>query len=214
MEFKIHNQKGQEVGKANLPSEIFELKINSDLIHQVVMAQMANARNVIAHTKDRSEVSGGGVKPWRQKGTGRARHGSIRSPLWRGGGITFGPTKERNFKKKINKKMRRKALFMALSSKVKDNQMVLLDKLELVEAKTSQMSEVLNDLKLIFGSDFYKGTLIVLSEADETIIRASRNIPKIKTIGARNLNTLDVLNYKHLILLNDSVSLIKETYSK
>lgn len=214
MEFKIYNQKGQEVGKANLPSEIFELKINSDLIHQVVMAQMANARNVIAHTKDRSEVSGGGVKPWRQKGTGRARHGSIRSPLWRGGGITFGPTKERNFKKKINKKMRRKALFMALSSKVKDDQMVLLDKLELAEAKTSQMSAVLNYLKLVFGSDFRKGTLIVLPEADEKIIRASRNIPKIKTIGARNLNTLDVLKYKHLILLNDSVSLIKETYSK
>lgn len=214
MEFKIHNQKGQEVGKADLPAEIFELKINSDLIHQVVMAQMANARNVIAHTKDRSEVSGGGVKPWRQKGTGRARHGSIRSPLWRGGGITFGPTKERNFKKKINKKMKRQALFMALSSKVKDNQMILLDKLELTEAKTSQMSAILNYLKLVFGNDFRKGTLIVLPEIDEKIIRASRNIPKIKTIGAKNLNTLDVLNYQQLILLNDSVGLIKKTYLK
>ena len=138
-----YTQNGKESGKAELPSEIFDVKMNSDLVHQVVIAQMSNQRQVIAHTKDKSEVRGGGKKPWKQKGTGRARHGSIRSPIWKGGGVTFGPTKDRNFKKKINKKMRRKALFMVLSSKVKDKEMIILDELKIEKPKTKEIMKII-----------------------------------------------------------------------
>ena len=143
---KTYDQTGKEVGQTRLPLEIFGVKMNQDVVHRVVLAQRANQRQITAHTKDRSEVRGGGKKPWRQKGTGRARHGSIRSPLWRGGGVTFGPRKERNFKQKINKKMRRKALFMVLSAKAKDNLLVILSDLKLEKPKTKLMAEVLKQL--------------------------------------------------------------------
>ncbi|MFH1611817.1 MAG: 50S ribosomal protein L4 [bacterium] len=210
----VHNQKGQETGKIKLPSEIFGLELNLDLMHQVAIAQMANSRNVIAHTKDKSEVSGGGAKPWRQKGTGRARHGSNRSPIWRGGGVTFGPTKERNFTKKINKQMKRKALFMALSSKVIDDQMVLLDRIDLPTVKTKQMLSIFNDLKIALGKDFDKSTLLVMPERDDALIRVVRNIPKIDTIGVKSLNIIDILSHKHLLMISDAVGAIKETYLK
>jgi len=178
----IYNQEGKEVGKAKLPAEVFDVPMNKDLVHQVVVAQTANARQVLAHTKDRSEARGGGTKPWRQKGTGRARHGSIRSPIWRGGGVTFGPTKERVFAKKINKKMKRKALLIVLSSKKRDKEMVLLDKLELAQSKTKQIMEIFNNLKTKIKKDLTKGTLIVLSTSDQKITRAIKNIPKIKQL--------------------------------
>jgi len=208
----IYNQEGKEVGKAKLPAEIFNLPMNKDLVHQVMVAQTANARQVLAHTKDRSERRGGGAKPWRQKGTGRARHGSIRSPIWRGGGVTFGPTKERVFAKKINKKMKRKALLIVLSSKVKDKEMVLLDKLELVQAKTKQMMEVFNNLKTKIKKDLTKGTLIVLPASDQKIIRAIKNIPKIKTIRADSLNVSDILSYRYLLMPQEAIEVIKKTY--
>ncbi|MFH1671488.1 MAG: 50S ribosomal protein L4 [Candidatus Portnoybacteria bacterium] len=210
----MYNQKGEEVSKADLPEEIFGLEVNNDLVHQVVVAQMANSRKVIAHTKDRSERRGGGKKPWRQKGTGRARHGSIRSPIWRGGGVTFGPTKERNFSKKVNKKTKKKVLLMSLSSKVRDKEIVLIDNLELNEAKTKKITQVLGTLSKKLKKDLNKGTLIVLSKSDEKISRASRNIPKIKIVRADNLNILDVLSYKHLLISSpqDVIEVIKETY--
>ena len=121
----IYNQKGEKTGKIDIPESIFSLEPNIDLIHQVYVAQQANSRIAIAHTKTRGEVRGGGKKPWKQKGTGRARHGSIRSPIWKGGGVTFGPRSDRNFSKAINKKQRQKALFMVLSSKVNDNSFAL-----------------------------------------------------------------------------------------
>ena len=214
MDLPVFNQEGKEVEKVELPAEIFGLEINEDLICQAVNAQRANTRKVIAHTKDRSEARGGGRKPWRQKGTGRARHGSIRSPIWRGGGVTFGPTKERVFTQKINKKMKRKALFMALSSKVKDKESILLDKLELTKAKTKKMAEILNKLKTKLKKDLDKGILIVLPAANEKIVKAARNIPKIKTIQADSLNVLDVLSYKYLLMPQDAVKIIKETYLK
>ena len=136
MKTDLYNQAGEIINQVELPDQVFGLKINSDLLYQAVMAQLGNSRQVLAHTKGRSEVRGGGKKPWRQKGTGRARHGSIRSPIWKGGGVTFGPTKERNFSKTINKKMKRKALFMALSSKVTDQQLMVFDHLSIEKPKT------------------------------------------------------------------------------
>ena len=214
MKASLYNQEGEEIKKVDLPSEIFDIELNSDLVHQVVVAQMSNSRKVIAHTKDRSEKRGGGRKPWRQKGTGRARHGSIRSPIWRGGGVTFGPTKDRNFSKKINKKMKQGALLMTLSSKIKEDEFVLLDKIELIEGKTKLMNEMINNLGNKLKKNLNKSTLIVLSKTDLKISHAVRNIPKIKTIRADSLNVLDILNHQYLILLQDAIKTIKETYVK
>ncbi|MBU1289668.1 50S ribosomal protein L4 [Patescibacteria group bacterium] len=210
----VYNQEGEEVGKVNLPADVFGLEINQDLICQAVNAQRANARESIAHTKDRSEVSGGGKKPWRQKGTGRARHGSNRSPIWKGGGVTFGPTNERVFTQKINKKMKQKSLLMALSSKVKDEEIILLDKLDLTEAKTKKMAEILNKLKNGAKKDIDKGVLIVLPAVDQKIITASRNLPKIKTIQADSLNIYDILNYHYLLMPKESIKVIQKFYIK
>lgn len=207
MKYAVYNQEGKEIGQTLLPKEIFDVEMNLDLIHQVVVSQMANRRQVIAHTKDRAEVRGGGRKPWRQKGTGRARHGSIRSPLWRGGGVTFGPTKERIFKKKIPKKIQRLALFMALSAKVKNNLLILLDKLKIEKVKTKLIAEILKKLPC-------KGenSLITLPGMDKNLILATRNFPDAKTIQAKDLNVLDLLSFKYLIMPKESVKVIKETF--
>jgi len=214
MKVTVYNQEGKEVGQTLLPNEIFGLKVNPDLVHQVVVSQMANRRKVIAHAKGRAEVRGGGRKPWRQKGTGRARVGSIRSPLWRGGGVTFGPTKERVFKKKINKKMRKIAFFMALSAKVKNNLLLILDKLSLEQPKTKSMTKIIENWKLKI-KNFKEGSCLIASpRKDENIIRATRNIPNLQTIEARNLNTLDLLSFKYLIMPKETIKVIKETFLK
>ena len=207
MKVSAYNQKGEKVGTALLPKEIFEVPINPDLIHQVVVSQMANRRQRIAHAKDRGEVRGGGRKPWAQKGTGRARVGSIRSPLWRGGGVTFGPRKEKVVKKKIPKKMKRKALFMALSGKAKNNFLILLDKLQIEKAKTRLVAEVLQKLPCKDQS-----TLIALGTDDKKIITGARNLPRVETIGAKDLNALDVLSFKYLIVPKSIIKAIKETF--
>jgi len=212
MDVKLYNQKGEEIGKAALPASIFDVALDRDLVHQATVTQQANARKPIAHAKDRSEVSGGGRKPWRQKGTGRARHGSIRSPIWRGGGATFGPTKERVFSKKINKKMKQKALFMALSSKIRDKEAILLDKLDLSEPKTKQMAQIIDGLEKKLKLDLNKGTLIIIPKVDQDISRASRNIPKIKVVRADSLNVLDVLSHRSLLMLKPAIGVIKQTY--
>jgi len=207
MKISIYNQKKEEVGEVKLPKEIFEVPLNSDLVHQVVLSQMANKRQVIAKTKNRGEVRGGGKKPWRQKGTGRARVGSNRSPIWRGGGITFGPTTERIFKKKITKKMRRKALFMVLSAKVEKKLFLVLDDLKVEKIKTKLVKEILNKLFLKQGSG-----LIALSKIDKNIILAARNIPKIITIQAKDLNVLDLLSYKYLVVPKEAIKIIEKTF--
>ena len=207
MKYIVYNQEGKETGTTLLPKEIFDVKMNPDLLHQVASSQMANRRQVIAHTKDRSEVRGGGRKPWRQKGTGRARHGSIRSPLWKGGGVTFGPTKERVFKKKINKKMKKQALFMVLSAKAKNNSLLILDMdFKQIPAKTKQMAEIFKKLPL-------KGSvLIALPKKDANFIKVTNNIPQVETIEARSLNALDLLSFKHLILPKESIKVLKDNF--
>jgi len=214
MKIAVYNQQGKEIGTTLLPKEIFDVKINPDLMHQVVVSQMANRRKVIAHAKGRGEVQGGGRKPWRQKGTGRARVGSIRSPLWRHGGVTFGPTKERVFKKVIPKKMKRLALFMVLSGKVKNNLLILLDKLKIDQVKTKLIVKTIENLKLKI-ENFKKGSiLIALPELDKNIILAARNIPKVETVEVRNLNALDLLSFKYLIMPKESIKVIKTTFLK
>lgn len=192
--------------KKILDKNIFEVPLNPNLVHQVATSQMANKRQVIASTKTRAEVSGGGRKPWRQKGTGRARHGSIRSPLWVGGGVTFGPTSKRNFKKDIPKKMRRKALFMVLSEKAKNETLAIVGSIELKEIKTKEFKKMVDSLKLD-GS-----ALIVLESLNENIIKSARNIQGIKTIQAKDLNCLDILNHKYLVITQKGVEKIKETF--
>lgn len=212
MEYPLYNQKAENIGKVNLPDEVFGLEMNKDLVYQVVTSQTANQRQVIAHTKGRSEVRGGGKKPWRQKGTGRARHGSIRSPIWKGGGVTFGPTKERNFKKKINKKMARKALLMALSSKAKDNQVFVIDDIRLENQKTKEMAKIIGNFSSFIGQR--PSALLVLPSADEKVKRSSKNIPRLKAVEARNLNSLEVLSYKYLLVLKDSIETVGKTFKK
>ena len=202
-----YNQKGEKIGEVKLPKEIFEVQMSPDLVHQVVVSQMANRRRKIAKAKDRSEVRGGGKKPWRQKGTGRARHGSIRSPIWKGGGVTFGPRTERVFKKIIPKKMRRKALFMVLSAKAKENLVLVLDELKLEKTKTKLMLEILNKLFLKKGSG-----LVVLDKKDDKIILSARNIPKVATLQAKDLNVLDLLSYKYVLMPKEAIKVIKETF--
>jgi len=217
MKVNLYNQNAEIIGEAELPDDIFGLKINPDLVHQVLTAQMANSRQVIAHTKDRSEVRGGGRKPWRQKGTGRARHGSRRSPLWKGGGVTFGPTKERNFEKKINKKMKRKAIFMVLSSKAGDKELMLLDDLKLNTPKTKEAFSVIDRLseKLVGYKKTKKkrdSILLVAPERNEAILQAVNNLPFVEIIEARNLNVRDLLEKKYLVLLKESIPVIKRTF--
>lgn len=209
MKIAVYNQNGEEAGTTLLPKEVFGVKVNKDLLHQVVVSQSSNRRQVIANTKGRGEVSGGGKKPWRQKGTGRARVGSTRSPLWKGGGTTFGPTKEINFKKKINRKMRRLALFMILSEKARNNFLIILDTLKLEKPKTKLMGQVLAKLPCKGGS-----SLLALPELNKEIIRAAGNLSGVQTIEARNLNPLDLLSFKYLVMLKDSIKTIKETFER
>ncbi len=217
MQTDLYNQSGEVVGKVDLPDEIFGLKINPDLMYQVITAQTANARQVLAHAKDRSEVSGGGKKPWRQKGTGRARHGSSRSPLWRHGGVTFGPSKNRNFSKGINKKMKRKALFMALSSKVTDEQIMVLDAVKLDQQKTKKAAQVLNTLAAKLknykaGKKNKDSLLMVVAQKDLNTDRSTRNLDFVKLTNAKDLNIFDVLSHKFLLMDQNSVPVLKEVF--
>jgi len=214
MKIDIYNQNGEVSGSSVLPKEIFDVEFNADLVHQVSVSLSANGRQVSAHTKNRGEVRGGGKKPWRQKGTGRARHGSIRSPLWKGGGVTHGPRNDRIFSVEIPKKMRRKALFMVLSQKAKDKQLVVLDKIEPFDAaqgrpKTKIMANVLSKLPCA-----KQATLIALPNYDKKIFMASRNINKTSIEDARNLNVLQLLNHKYLLLTKESIKTIEKTFSK
>lgn len=208
MKTDLYNLKAEVVGSVELPSTVFGLESNNDLLHQVVASQISNKRQVIAHAKGRGEVRGGGKKPWRQKGTGRARHGSIRSPIWKGGGATHGPTKEADFKKKINRKAAKKALFVALSEKVRDNSVLVVDKFELENGKSKEVSNVLKNFSSLLGKN--PNTLLVLPNVDAKVVRAVKNMKEIASIEARNLNPLEVLSHKKLILVKDSINVLEQ----
>lgn len=208
MDIKVYNQEGKETGKLELNEAVFGLSWNADLVHQALAKILANSRQILANTKNRAQVSGGGRKPWKQKGTGRARHGSIRSPLWKGGGVSFGPTSQRNFKVKINKKMARKALLIVLSAKLRDNELLALDQLKLMGAKTKEFSKVLSAFPKV------KSALIILPKKDDNILRASANLPRVKIITTDNLNIFDILKYRHVIITKDVVNYLQKTYGK
>lgn len=208
MTIDVYNINKEVVGKMDLPGSVFGVEVSNDVIHQAVMSQEGNSRLGLAHAKDRSEVKGGGKKPWRQKGTGRARHGSNRSPIWIGGGVTFGPRNERNYSLKMNKKAKRKALFMALTSKVKGNEVMVLDSLPLAEGKTRDLNKILNTLL----GDARRSVLIITPETNLNTARAAKNLEKIEVIDAKSLNIVDVLKYKTAILTKDSVKVIESHY--
>ncbi len=208
METKIYNQKGEEAGKIKLPEAVFGLPWNENLVHQVVVSMQANKRTPVAHAKDRSEVSGGGKKPWKQKGTGSARHGSRRSPIWKGGGVTHGPLKDKNYSKKINKKMKQKAFFTALSRKFQDNEVIFLDKLILNKSKTKEAAQILKLLSKVNGfeklSTKKKNVALVTAPEvkDSNIALSFRNIAGLDISELKNLNILDILAHKYLIIFD------------
>ena len=210
MELPLYNQNAENIGTVELADGIFGLPMNQDLLHQVITSQMSNKRQVLAHTKGRGQVRGGGKKPWKQKGTGRARHGSIRSPIWRSGGVTGGPTKEKNFKKDINKKMMQKALKVALSSKARDGQLFVLDSLTIERPKTKEMDVVMKKFTTILGR---LNNVLLVTPTDSVILyKSARNLPYLDTIEARNLNPLILLESNRVILSKESLAIIEKQW--
>ncbi len=219
MELPLYNQNAENIGTVELTDNVFGLPMNQDLLYQVITSQMSNKRQVLAHAKGRGEVRGGGKKPWKQKGTGRARHASIRSPIWRGGGVTGGPTKERNFKKDINKKMMQKALKVALSSKVRDGQLFVLDALTIginsdasvgAVPKTKEMDVVMKKFTTILGR--LNNVLLVIPTDSAVLYKSARNLPYLDTIEARNLNPLVLLEANRVILSKESLAVIEKQW--
>ncbi len=206
MKVDLYNQSGEKSGSLELPKEVFEIPFNKDLVHQALLRQLANKRVAIAHTKTRGEVRGGGRKPFRQKGTGNARQGTIRAPHMRGGGVVFGPRNDRNFSKDMPKKQRRRALLCALSEKAREKTVLGLEGYTAEEAKTKAFNELLKKLPID------RNVLIVIPEKDTTIQRSTRNLANAKTITANYLNIHDLQKHKHLLILKDAVKKIEETF--
>lgn len=202
----LYNMQGQQIGEVELSDSVFGVEVKPEVMHQVVVNYLANQRVGTASTKTRGEVRGGGRKPWRQKGTGRARHGSIRSPLWRKGGIVFGP-KPRSYKYTLPKKLKRLALKSALSAKVRDNEIIVVDKLTMDVPKTKEMVKILTNLNANTKS------LIVLDSPDINVVKSARNIPGVTTTTANTLNVYDILNHEKLIMTMDAVKRVEEVYA-
>ncbi|MEX1013768.1 MAG: 50S ribosomal protein L4, partial [Candidatus Paceibacterota bacterium] len=210
MKVKLYDKNSKEKGTVELPESIFKVSWNADLVHKVLVAYQANRRNKIAHAKDRSEVRGGGKKPWRQKGTGRARHGSIRSPLWRGGGATFGPRNEKVLKKKVNKKIKKKAIFSLLSKKLSDNEIKILDNLSLENYKTKEVQNILNN----FLDKNDQSVLFVPASDNKDFYLASRNINNVNAIRPDSLNIYEPLSYKYLFIEEGAIKEIENNFIK
>lgn len=212
MDAIIYSMDGKKSGTISLPENIFGLRWNADLVKQVSDSLLSSKRKPVAHTKDRGDVRGGGKKPWRQKGTGRARHGSIRSPIWVGGGVTGGPRKEKNFERKVSKKMRIKTLYTILSRKLKDGEILFIDNIVFSKPKTKEAIRGLNSISKIKGFEnlFSKknnAAAIALSNKNRETERALNNVGNIEVLEARNLDPLTLLKYKYLVIENPEISL-------
>lgn len=200
----VKNLKGKKVEEIELNPNIFGMKANDALLHQVYVALHANRRNVIAHTKTRSDRAGSTAKPWRQKGTGRARTGSVRNPIWRKGGVTFGPSNERNFKQKINRKMNKQALKMVLSGKVGSKEMIIVENYKLENDKTKEMAKALENLKIS------KKVLMAFGPKEKNSMKNSRNISFVSNITIDSLNVFDMLNNKYLLISKKGIGELEE----
>jgi len=203
----LYNISGAQVGEVELSDAVFGITPNAHVVHQAVVMQQASMRAGTHKTKGRSEVSGGGRKPWRQKGTGRARQGSIRAPQWRGGGTVFGP-QPRSYAYKLPKKVRRLAMRSVLSAKVADNELIVLDQLAFDAPKTKRFAEVLKNLKV------ERKALVVAAEIDENVALSARNIPGVKYISADGINVLDVIGHDKLIMTKDAVQKVEEVFAQ
>ena len=201
----VYNMEGKEVGKIDLNDAIFGVEINEHLVHMAVVQQLANNRQGTQKAKTRSEVSGGGRKPWRQKGTGHARQGSTRSPQWTGGGVVFAPT-PRDYSFKLNKKEKRIALKSALTSRVNDNKIIVVDELKFDEIKTKKFQAVMDNLKV-------SKALVVIADNDKNVVMSAKNIPTIKTAFISTINVYDILKGDTLVLTKDAVAKIEEVYA-
>ena len=201
----VYNIEGKEVDKLELNDNVFGVEINETLLHKAVVTQLANSRQGTQSAKTRSEVSGGGRKPWRQKGTGHARQGSIRAPQWAGGGVVFAP-KPRDYSKKMNKREKQIAIKSALTSKVNDEKFIVVDGFNLDEIKTSNFVKILDALKA-------PKALVVTKDNDDKVVLSARNIPTVKTTMSASINVYDILNYDSLVITKDAVAAIEEVYA-
>ena len=201
----VYNMEGKEVGTIELNDAIFGVEVNEHLVHMAVVQHLANMRQGTQKAKTRSEVSGGGRKPWRQKGTGHARQGSTRAPQWKGGGVVFAPV-PRDYSFKVNKKEKRAALKSVLTSKVQDGNLIVLDELKLDGIKTKNFVAVMNNLKVQKG-------LVVIAENDTNVVLSARNLPNVNTAAANAINVYDILNAKTVVLTKDAVTKIEEVYA-
>lgn len=201
----VYNIEGKEVDKLELNDNVFGVEINEHLVHLAVVSQLANGRQGTQSAKTRSEVSGGGRKPWRQKGTGHARQGSTRSPQWTGGGVVFAP-KPRDYSMKMNKGEKQIAIKSALTSKVQDSKLIVVDEFKLDEIKTSKFAQILDNLKA-------PKALVVTKDKDEKVVLSARNIPTVKTTMTNSINVYDILKYDSLVITKDAVAAIEEVYA-
>ena len=201
----VLNMEGSEVGTIELSDAVFGVEVNENLVHQAVVSQLANKRQGTQKAKTRSEVSGGGRKPWRQKGTGHARQGSTRSPQWTGGGVVFAPT-PRDYSVKMNKKEKQLAMKSVLTSKVNESKFIVLDELKLAEIKTKQIKAVLDNLKV-------EKALIVTKEKDDVVVKSANNLPKVATTALNNINVYDILKYDTVVVTSEAVAAIEEVYA-
>ena len=201
----VYNMEGNEVGKMDLNDAVFGVEVNEHLVHMAVVAQLANNRQGTQKAKTRSEVSGGGRKPWRQKGTGHARQGSTRAPQWTGGGVVFAPV-PRDYSFKMNKKEKRAALKSVLTSKVQENKFIVLDELKLAEVKTKEMKKVLDNLKV-------NNALVIIGDDSENVALSARNIAGVQTASVNTINVFDMLKYNTIIATKSSVASIEEVYA-
>jgi len=209
MKLPVFDINNKEVEQIEVSDNLFQVKWNPDLVHQALITYLANQRKPWAHTKDRGEVSGGGKKPWRQKHTGHSRHGSIRSPLWKGGGVTFGPRKEKNYHKKINAKMKKLALFSVLSKKLKDNELKIVSEIKINQPKTKEAVKILETI-----TPKNKKTLIISKPKNKNLFLALRNLPKILLSTPQTLNIYDTLNNKNIIFEKEALLQFVEKYKK